>query len=118
MLRKISNVQQESGERVKYWFTSSTMDVFVWLNSNQRIESFQCSYNKAISEKALIWSCDRGFSRVAVDDGARPGSYPLSPIYIADDSFDSSSLVTLFEKEVGTLESDILQDVIKIIRQN
>ncbi len=47
---------QKKGEPKKRWFTSLGMDLFVWLNDEDEIISYQLTYNKPHDEKALTWS--------------------------------------------------------------
>ena len=53
MLREIKETYQKRGEPRKRWFTSLGMDVFVWLDEEDEIISYQLTYNKPHNEKAL-----------------------------------------------------------------
>lgn len=81
MLREIAGTKQRLNEPKKRWFTSLAMDLFVWFDEEDQIISYQLSYNKQRSEKALIWSRDKGYSHLGVDE-----STPAALIALIQDS--------------------------------
>jgi len=53
MLREIQEVSQNSGEPDRRWFSSTSMDLLVWVNQDEEIVSYQPTYDKPHTEKAL-----------------------------------------------------------------
>ncbi len=104
MLREIKNTSQKRGEPKKRWFSSLSMDVFVWIDDAGEIVSYQFTYNKPQDEKALVWRKDQGYSHLGVDDGVQPGKYPGSPIFIADGSLDPENIIAMLRRDQGELE--------------
>lgn len=118
MLREISSVNQNSASRIKRWFTSSNMDIFIWHDDNHCIEKFQCSYDKKAIEKAIIWSAKVGFTQLGVDSGERAGKYPLSPVYTEIIDIDPLALCTLLDQEVEQDAPRELYEVVMLIKQH
>ncbi len=46
MLREIEETSQKRGEPKRRWFSGSEMDLFVWLNEDDEIVSYQLTYDK------------------------------------------------------------------------
>ena len=107
MLREIKETTQKPGEPRKRWFSSLSMDVFVWLDDADDIVSYQLTYDKPHDEKALIWSREKGFTHLGVDDGTRPGKYPGSPLFVEDGVFVPGKIVSMLKNDKGDLEPRI-----------
>jgi hypothetical protein len=107
-----------SDQRTKRWFTSTKMDIFVWLDSSRNIDKFQCSYDKETIEKAIIWTSESGFSYHGVDPGERPGNYPESPIFTTDINFDPIAVCALLAQEVNPSGPKVLLNIVKMIKKH
>jgi hypothetical protein len=107
MLREIKETGQKRGEPKKRWFSNSNMDLFVWFNDDDEIVSYHLTYNKPNDEKALIWSEEHGFSHLGVDDGARPGKHPASPLLVENGVFKPSKIISMLKENSGELEPSI-----------
>lgn len=103
MLREIKEMNQKRGEPKKRWFTSLSMDIFVWLNDDDEIISYQLAYNKPHDEKALLWSKEKGYSHLAVDDGSHPGKHPGSPLLVADGLVEPDQILSMLKEDKGEL---------------
>jgi hypothetical protein len=64
------------------------MDLFVFLGEDDAVIGFQLTYDQPHAEKAITWRRDRGFLHSRVDDGARPGHHPATPLLVADGLFE------------------------------
>jgi len=53
MSREISGAKQIPGEPFRRWFSSVSMDLFVWTNDLGEVVSYQLSYDKPHPENAL-----------------------------------------------------------------
>jgi len=58
MLREIQKVNRRHGEPRKRWFSSDTMDIFIWVDDNNSLLSYQLTYGKPLDEKAVLWSAN------------------------------------------------------------
>lgn len=118
MLREIMETSQKPGEPKKRWFTSSTMDVFVWFSDHDEIVSYQFTYNKPGDEKAIVWSKEKGFSHLGVDDGANPGKHPGSPLFVADGTLNPRKIITMLQKDEGELTPWIKDFIVSGIEEH
>jgi len=118
MLREIEETNQKRGEPRKRWFTDSSMDLFVWFNDDGEIVSYHLTYNKPSDEKALTWSEEHGFSHFGVDDGARPGKHPASPLLVDDGVFKPTKIIAMLKESSDVLESSIVDFIISGIEEH
>ncbi len=88
------------------------MDLFVWLDDNDEIVSYQLTYDKPNDEKALLWKKQTGFSHLGVDDGARPGKHPASPLLVEDGAFVPDRIVSALKDDRGELTRRIKNFVV------
>ena len=116
MLREIKETNQKRGELKKRWFTSLSMDVFVWFNDDGEITSYQFTYNKPHDEKALVWSKGKGFSHLGVDDGAHPGRHPGSPIFVKDGVVSPTKIISMLNEDKGDLKPWIKNFIVSGIK--
>lgn len=111
-LREIPLARQHPGEPRRRWFTSSGMDLFVWVDDAGKPTGFQLCYGKSSREHALSWAEGKGFSNMAVDGGeSRPGRYKGSPILVTDGAVDTQRILEQFRREAALLPEEIVQMV-------
>ena len=110
-LREIIEVRQIPGEYARRWFSSESMDLFVWLGASGGFAGFQFTYDKNIRERALSWTVDAGFSHDAVDDGDT-GPRKSTPILRRDGAPDTARVIALLESCGDTMPADVLSFVI------
>jgi len=118
MLREIKGTVQKRGEPKKRWFTNSNIDLFIWLNEDDEIVSYQLTYSKPNDEKALTWSEEHGFSHLRVDDGARPSKHPASPLLVEDGVFNPSKIKSMLKENSGELEPSIESFIVSGIEEH
>ena len=118
MLREIIGTSQIRDEPKKRWFSSSSMDIFIWLDENDEIVSYHLTYNKPKDEMALTWSKEHGFSHLGVDDGARPGKHPASPLLVEDGVFKPSQIISMLKENSGELEPLIENFIVSGINEH
>lgn len=112
MLREIASTRQIKGEPRRRWFTSGTMDLIVWCETDGSPIAFQLCYGKSSSERALTWRPDSGFSHMAVDDGDSGGMrYKSTPVLMAGDGFDAGRILDLFNRNGAGLPRQIVEFV-------
>ena len=112
MLREIA-ARQVEGEPARRWFTSSEIDLFVWVGEDGAPSGFQLCYDKQAREHALTWTPASGFSHMAVDGGeSRPGRYKGTPILVANGAIDTEGILGQLRQEGATsLPPEFLQFV-------
>lgn len=104
MLREIKAIRQIPGEARRRWFQDESMDLFVWLDPNGSIVGFQLTYDKPHAEKALTWRDGDGYVHTRVDDGARPGQYPGTPLLVPDGVCDAARMRQIFEERAVEMD--------------
>ena len=112
MLKEIRRTSRKPGESRKRWFSDANMDLFVWFDDNDAIAAYHLTYDKNRAEKAVTWSAAHGFAHLGVDEGARPGKYPASPLLVPDGEFEPANLVDLLRRDAGELEPAIADFII------
>lgn len=118
-LMEISNVSQPAGEPRRRWFMSDDLDLVVWCDESGRPSGFQLCYDRGLSERALTWQLDCGFSHMAVDDGERVGGkYKAIPILVADGPFPANTVADRFAGESAELPADLADFVNMKLRQH
>ena len=117
MLREIKETSQRRGEPKRRWFSGSEMDLFVWLNEEEEIVSYQLTYDKPLAEKALIWNEEEGFSHLGVDDGLNPGKHPGSPLFVEDGKMSPAKIISKLMKNAGEFDSMIKSFIISGIEE-
>jgi len=111
MLREIHAVKQHPGELRRRWFAAESMDLFVWYGDSGTIVGFQLSYDKPHAERAITWKRDSGFTHTVVDDGARPGKYPETPLLVVDGVFAASRVLRVFQAQAMEIDDAIVHFV-------
>ena len=118
MLREIKDVVQKPGELRRRWYSSSSMDLFVWINDDNEVVSYQFTYHKPHAEKALTWKEEEGFLHLGVDDGSRPGKHPGSPLLKKNGKFNPAKIVSLLKNKSGELEPSIKDFIVSGIENH
>jgi hypothetical protein len=95
------------------WFSSSDMDVIIWLDESRSITAFELYYDKNVNEHVLVWRNGFGFSHLAVDDGEQKPvhNYKEAPILIPDGVFEADRVRRMFE----TTREDLPAELFKIV---
>src|SRR5215475_5813525 len=107
MLREITPSRQIPGEPRRRWFTSSNIDLIVWLDENEAPTGFQLCYDKEQHEHALTWTEGTGYSHMAVDPGEpRPARHKATPILVPDGTVDAMRILEEFRREAQSVPSD------------
>ncbi|MEM5948467.1 hypothetical protein WKV44_07905 [Spirochaetia bacterium 38H-sp] len=116
MLREIKNVKQNPGE-YRRWFSDDYFDLIVWYAEDKKtITGFQLCYDKPGKERAFTWKSPDSYLHTAVDAGEEPLSAKMSPILVADGSFDMLDVLQRFNKAGKALEPVIFNIVIEKIK--
>ena len=117
MLREIKSASQKRDEPRKRWFSSTSMDLFIWFDTDDRILSYQFTYDKPHNEKALVWSEKEGLSHLGVDDGSRSGKHPGSPLLVQDGVANPTKIISMIRINAGELDPSIQSFIISRIEE-
>ena len=109
-LREVHAVQQVPGEPRRRWFSSTEIDLIVWLDAAGAPAGFQLCYGKPHAERALTWR-GQGYVHAAVDTGEdeEGQAYKRSPILVADGVFEARSVAERFD----AASADVVPDGIR-----
>ena len=112
MLHEIKEIRQIPDEKARRWFNDDTMDLIVWLDDNNDIDSFQLCYDKPFAEHALTWRKKSGFLHNRVDDGeGKPGSHKGTPILVPDGEFNLQAIADKFRQAAREIDDDVAKFV-------
>jgi hypothetical protein len=117
MLREIRNVSRKRNEPKKRWFSSQSMDLFIWFDIDDSIVSYQLTYDKPHKEMALVWNKKDGLSHMGVDDGSRSGKHPGSPLLVQDSEANPNKIISMVRKNLAELEPSIGNFIISNIEE-
>jgi hypothetical protein len=116
MLSEIRNARQVEGEGFRRWFTDDYFDLIVWYGDDRALIGFQLCYDKQVRERALTWTREHGFQHNRIDSGEVPGHSKMTPIIIADGTFNTGPVVERFRQASGDIDPQIASFVIDTAR--
>jgi hypothetical protein len=116
MLSEIRNARQVEGEGFRRWFTDDYFDLIVWYEDDRRLIGFQLCYDKQGRERALTWTHDHGFQHNRIDPGEMPGHSKMTPIIIADGTFNAGPVVERFRQSSGEIDPQIAEFVLDTVK--
>lgn len=117
MLREIANVKQLKNEPRRRWFSSSTLDLFIWYDDDDAIIQFQICYDKGTAERALTWHFEKGLLHHSVDDGeGRTFRMKSSPILVSDGEFDTDNIISKFREIAGDIDYSTVEFILDNIQ--
>lgn len=118
MLREIPATRQIEGDPRRRWFTSTSLDLIVWVNDGGSPTGFQLCYDRQFREHALTWTEEAGFSHMAVDGGeSRPARHKGTPILVANGAIDAHHILEEFRREAASLPGEFAQVIEAKIRE-
>ena len=106
-LAEYPRVRQIEGEGFRRWFTNGYFDLIVWYDKTRRLIGFQLCYDKDDHERALTWTTTSGFQHNRVDDGEIPGHSKMTPIIVADGTFNVRPVAERFREASTAIEPGI-----------
>lgn len=120
MLYEIKNVNQNTNELKRRWFFDHDIDLTVWFDQENNIDSFQLCYDKIQNYHALTWRRNYGFIHNRVDDGEgfnKIGGYKGSPILLMDGMFDKKRVISIFVDKSKEIPETISSFVLKKLKE-
>ena len=118
MLTEYGFPGEPDGQCTKRWFSDAYSDLYVWLESNGDVASFQLCYNKPVDEHALTWKRPSTYYHQRVDDGeSHAGKNKSTPVLLPDGTVDLELIARRFLAESAGVETRIAQFVETKIRQ-
>jgi len=119
MLTEVTNVRQPEGEPRRRWFSSSTLDLFLWYDEKDNVIQFQICYDRGRDERALTWHHERGLTHHDVDDGEnRTFRMKGTPILVRGSDFDTGRIIREFEQQADNVEYRTVQFILSRINAN
>lgn len=117
-LFEIYSVRQVAGEGIRRWFSSTSMDLFVWSDEAGRLSGFQLTYDKGVDERAFTWKQGRGYQHDRVDDGENHASsrYKETPLLRADGQPNIGRISDLLTASSANVPQEIVRFVAQRIR--
>jgi hypothetical protein len=113
-LREILPARQLAGEYHRRWFTSESLDLFVWSDEEGALQAFQFTYDKGKRERAISWHADAGLSHDIVDDGEGlvRGMYKATPLLRPAGQADAIAI----EQTLRAFGANVPMEIIAFIR--
>ncbi|WP_321991271.1 hypothetical protein [Marispirochaeta aestuarii] len=115
MMYRILNVRQVPGEDFKVWFTDDYWDLFLWIDRNKRISSFQLGYGKPSEEQMLIWRRGGGLTATRVSDGEETLTENRTPLLTETSDYDLDSVIERFSGDSKKINSKIADFVVSTL---
>ncbi|ORC30322.1 hypothetical protein B4O97_18060 [Marispirochaeta aestuarii] len=112
---RILNVRQVPGEDFKVWFTDDYWDLFLWIDRNKRISSFQLGYGKPSEEQMLIWRRGGGLTAARVSDGEETLTENRTPLLTETSDYDLDSVIERFSGDSKKINSKIADFVVSTL---
>ena len=118
MLREIAAVRQDSAETRRRWFQDDFFDLFVWQGRDGEFVAFQLCYDIKVSERALSWKKDKGYTHDRIDSGEQAQQrMKMSPLMVADGVFPLYSIAPRFESAAAAIDADIRAFILARLRE-
>ena len=115
---RILNVRQVPGEDFKVWFTDDYWDLFLWIDRNKRISSFQLGYGKPSEEQMLIWRRGGGLTAARVSDGEETLTENRTPLLTETSDYDLDSVIERFSGDSKKINSKIADFVVSTLTRS
>ena len=112
MLVEILKATRQEGDLTRRWFTSVSLDLYLWQTETKEIQQFQLCHKRparlseldSIGEDVLTWTKDVGFRFDTIPDSRGYSS----PLLIQSPAFDTTRLKSEYiEEVVGTVANDL-----------
>lgn len=116
MLAEIENARQIAGEERRRWFRDDDLDLIVWFNDANVISGFQLCYDKFHHERALTWREGDSYQHHGIDGGDVAGGSSMTPILVADGTFDKEHISSVFAQKSAHMDPAIASFVLEKVR--
>ena len=111
MLTEVICCRKIADDRLRRWFSSKRIDLFVWYEDRE-IFGFQICYDKGRQEHALTWRTDLGWSHKAVEAGNEGTGFKGTAILVPDGEVPVTRIIDEFEVASQDLDPKVLQLII------
>jgi hypothetical protein len=115
VLTEIKHVRQIANEGCRRWFTDESFDLIVWF-MNEKIQGFQLCYDSGKEERAITWRLSLGYSHEGIDDGERLFRNKMTPVLVANGTFDKDIIAEQFRKAAIRMDNEIASFVYNVLR--
>jgi hypothetical protein len=115
MLTEIKHTRQIANEGYRRWFTDESFDLIVWY-INDKLDGFQLCYDKGKNERAITWRISLGYSHARIDDGERIYYNKMTPVLVADGTFEKDIIAEQFKRAAMRIDNEIASFVYNVLR--
>jgi hypothetical protein len=115
-LREIAHVKQTSAQLRRRWWTSPSMDLYVWQEPNARIAAFELCYDKPHDEHSLRWDAAHGYRHSRIDDGEATAFDQQTPMAVADGHYRLEDIALRFESAAAEVEPVVFRTVLGVLQ--
>lgn len=114
MLKEVHPLRQHADEPRRRWFSDQQFDLIVWFDTQDNIVAFDLCYDKPLHEHVFRWRTRQPLQHLRVDDGEQQsGRHKMTPIYVADGSYDihatAQQFATAGSEMDGAIRNFVLQ---------
>jgi hypothetical protein len=117
MLHEITVARKDDSGYQRHWYEDERMDLFVWYDEAGEFVSFQLAYDKPFAERAIAWKRERGFMHARVDDGARGGRHPGSPLLVGEGEIQVGPVIDEFRQRATNVDATVANFVLEKLEQ-
>jgi len=105
------NSRRLAGGLIRIWYTSTFMDLYLFVCEDETVEYFQLCYDKDGDERVLVWGRGRGFGHAAIDAGEGVPGKARTPIIVADGVCDIDRLRGRFRNAARGMPRHLFEQV-------
>ena len=104
-MHEVKRLPQHEDGLIKRWFQSTHLDLFIWLDADEKISAIELTYDKYGDEKGILWSKKYGFQHLRLCP--EPEHHSLNtPVYCNQVlTHNFKRIRRLFKRESDNLES-------------
>jgi len=108
LLTELHKLRQHPGEPRRRWFSNRELDLIVWFDDRDTIVAFDLCYGKPQHEHVFRWRPSKPMTHLRVDDGEqRAGHHKMTPVYVADGTYDALATAQRFANASSELDGVI-----------
>jgi hypothetical protein len=102
------------------WFSDEHHDLFVWLDTNGKINHIQFCYDKTtLQEQVIEWKQNQTVKHYNVDDGENARTtYKATPIFVGNGKWDPNLALKKFKQVSAKIDAVIYQQIISLLENH
>jgi hypothetical protein len=116
-MKELLNVRQHPEESRRRWFVDPDFELIVWVDEEERITTFELSYDLQDNWRAIRWTSGVGGSHHVVDDGEDRPHRNAAPLLRPGDGAPPPELIAQFRSRSAELEPAIRDFVVSRLEE-